>query len=173
MGKKKWTPPIPSPINIAKRSISVPDFWMFDSPAGTVQMSFAYVQSVQHLDVSGPLRLHCGVNSQTCSRSSTSPMCWTQCTFAVQHMWQYTLWDCPVKNREPKGELPHHLVCQQPCGRPASPFGLGLSWKVPALLSKMTASQWAQRKYLWYMSRDILMYVCVFICIIETSTAYI
>ena len=86
MGKKKGAPPIPSPINIAKRSISVPDFWMFDSPSGTVQMSFAYVQSVQHLDASDLLCMHCGVNLQMCSGCSTSPMCQTHCMFALQHM---------------------------------------------------------------------------------------
>lgn len=86
MGKKKGAPPIPSPINIAKHSISVPDFWMFDSPSGRVQMSFAYVQSVQHLDVSDLLCMHCGVNLQMCSGSSTSPMCRTHRMFALQHM---------------------------------------------------------------------------------------
>lgn len=64
MVKKKGAPPIPSPINTAKCSISVPDFWMFDSLAGTLQMSFAHVQSVQHLDVSDLLGMHCGVSLQ-------------------------------------------------------------------------------------------------------------
>lgn len=126
MGKKKGAPLIHSPINIAKHSISVPDFWMFDSPAGTVQMSFAYVQSVQHLDVSDLLCIHCRVNLQMCSRSSTSPICQTHRTFAVHLMWHYSLWDCPVKNREHKSEVPNHLVQYQLHGCPASPFRLGL-----------------------------------------------
>lgn len=84
MGKKKGAPPIPSPINTAKCSTSVPDFWMFDSPAGTVQMSFAYVHSVQHLDVSDLLCMHCGGSLQMCSGSGTSPV--FHCTFAAQHV---------------------------------------------------------------------------------------
>lgn len=75
MGKKKGAPPILSPINTAKCSISVPDFWMFDSLAGTVQVSFAYVQSVQHLDVSDSLCMHCGVSLQMCS--GAHPLCVT------------------------------------------------------------------------------------------------
>lgn len=89
MGKKKGAPPIPSPINTAKCSISVLDFWKFDSPAGTVQMSFAYVQSVQHLDVSDPPCKHCRVSLQMCSGHGTSPV--FHCTFAVQHVTIHSL----------------------------------------------------------------------------------
>lgn len=86
MRTKKGAPPVLSPINTVKRSISVPDCWMFDSPSGTVQMSFAYVQSVQHLDVSDLLCMHHRVNLQMCSRSSMSSVCQTCCTLAVQHL---------------------------------------------------------------------------------------
>lgn len=51
-GNEKEAPPAPSPINIAEYSTSILDSWMLDSLSGTVQMSSAYVQSVQHLDVS-------------------------------------------------------------------------------------------------------------------------
>lgn len=83
MEKQKGAPPIPPPINTAKCSISVPDFRMFDSLAGTVQMSFAYVQPVQHLDVSDLLCMHRGANLQMCSGPSKAPMCQAPRAFAV------------------------------------------------------------------------------------------